>query len=65
MNILIITKSFVKEVSYLVQYAARVDQRLRFRVVMPYPGEESLPASVAIRKIFFPQYMRAAWYSRF
>ena len=64
MNILIITKSFVKEVSYLVRYAAHVDQRLRFRVVMPYSDKEPLPAPflsgvegfVSIRKLFFPKF---------
>ncbi len=63
MNILVITKSFVKEVSDLVRSAARVDPRLRFRVVMPYPSEEPLPASVSIRKLFFSRSMRAACYS--
>jgi len=65
MKILIVTKSFVKEVSSLVRYAARIDQRLRFLLVMPYHSEESLPASVSIRKLYFSQYMRAACYSPF
>jgi glycosyltransferase involved in cell wall biosynthesis len=63
MKILIVTKSFVREVSSLIHYAACVDRRLRFRVVMPYSREDALPASISIRKPFFSQYTRASWYS--
>jgi glycosyltransferase involved in cell wall biosynthesis len=62
-KILIVTKSFVREVSSLIRYAACVDRQFRFRVVMPYSREDSLPASVSIRKLFFSRYTRASWYS--
>ncbi len=64
MNILIVTRSFVREVSAFVNYAAQVDPTLRFSLVLPNPPSEPLPANVklSIRKLWWPQRMRATCY---
>ena len=65
MKVLIITRSFVREVSYLVRYAARSALPLEFAVVLPYDDnhEEPLPANVSIRKLYFAERMRATCYA--
>ena len=65
MKILIITRSFVREVSDLVRYAARKKLPLEFSVVMPYGThiEKPLPAHVSFRKLYFIDRMRATCYT--
>ncbi len=65
MKILIITRSFVKEVSYLVQYAMRSNFSATFSVVMPYVdnSQKLLPGSISVRKLYFTERMRATYYS--
>jgi glycosyltransferase involved in cell wall biosynthesis len=65
MKVLIITRSFVREVSYLVRYAVRSALPLEFAVVMPYHdhSETPLPAHVSIRKLYFARRMRATCYA--
>ncbi len=65
MKILIITRSFVREVSELVKYVARhSEQPWRFQLVLPHDAqlEDSLPASVSVRRIYFPRQIRTACY---
>ncbi|PIE35247.1 hypothetical protein CSA56_05005 [candidate division KSB3 bacterium] len=61
MKVLIVTKSFVREVSDFVQYAASVDPSYQFSLVMPTCPEE-LPAAVSTPPLGFPDVMRASLY---
>jgi glycosyltransferase involved in cell wall biosynthesis len=65
MNILIITKNFVREVSYFVNYVVRAESSLKFHIVMPHASPDPLPTSVTVtlRKSFFSNRMRAACYA--
>ncbi len=62
MKILIVTRSFVREVSALIQYAAQKEFPATFSLIMPYLNE-SLSVPVSIRKLYFPTRMRTACYS--
>lgn len=60
MKILLITKSFEREVSALVAYAAQHAPDVHFHVVLPIQSHAALPAPVSFRKIFCARHMRAA-----
>ncbi len=65
MKILIITHSFVREVSELVRYAAKIHFPAHFSLVMPYlENHSSLPVDfVSLRRLYFTRRMRAAYYA--
>jgi glycosyltransferase involved in cell wall biosynthesis len=65
MNVLIVTRSFVREVGYLARYVDRAGLPIKFCLVMPYTEkhDELLPASVAVRKLYFTERMRATCYA--
>lgn len=62
MNVLIITKSFVREVCALIEYAARYAPDIKFHVISPaqYPPKKPVPGS--LYKLYWAHHIRAAWY---
>lgn len=63
MKILILTKSFEREVTAFVRYATTVASGLHFRVVMPDSSHTPLPVPLSRRRLYWAQHMRAAWFS--
>ena len=63
-KVLIVTRSFVREVGSLLAYAANVNFPVQFFVIMPEESEldRSLTDNVSQRKIYFTHRMRAACY---
>ena len=65
MKILIVTRSFVREVNELVKYVVHhSEQPWKFHLVFPHDAqfEGNLPASVSIRRMYFPRKIRTACY---
>ncbi|GAK55728.1 hypothetical protein U27_02686 [Candidatus Vecturithrix granuli] len=64
MNVLIVTRSFVREVNSLLDYAAHVNFPAKFFVIIPEGTELDYPGgnNVSQRKIYFAHRMRAACY---
>ena len=63
-KVLIVTRSFVREVKSLLDYAANVSFPVQFFVIMPEGSELDRPLAdtVSQRKIYFTHRMRAACY---
>lgn len=63
-RVLIITKSFVREIHDLVHYVTRTGQPFQFALVMPDDQNipEPFPASVSKRRVYIPNHIRAACY---
>lgn len=65
MHILIVTNSFIKEISFLIRYARRIDPSLQFSVIIPSNAsyDQLSSASVLRRTLLSPRHIRAACYS--
>ncbi|MBD3306994.1 hypothetical protein GF339_11285, partial [candidate division KSB3 bacterium] len=64
-RILIVTKSFVREVRLLMKYFSRFSLPFQWAVIIPAssPDRESWPVMVRRRRLFIARHMRAAWFS--
>ncbi len=65
MNVKIITRSFVREINYLLRYAQDKGEPINFSVIVPHStSKEELPSvNVSRRKIYFKNRMRATYYA--
>jgi len=64
MKILILTKSFEREVGSFVRYVTDADLPVQCHVVMPASGSPpSLPVPTFFHKLHWANHMRAAWFS--
>ena len=63
MKILILTKSFEREVTCLVNHLSARNPDIEFHVILPATSTVVLPVPVSLRKLNWAHHMRAAWFS--
>ncbi len=62
MRVLIVTKSFVREVREFIRYTAAAYPSLEFALVMPY-CPENFPLPVTVPTLYFTEHIRASVYA--